>query len=142
MRYLGLDLGNRTCGIAISDSLGMVATGVETYRFKEKDLQNCFEYVKMIANDRHVDMIILGLPKNMDGSLGFQADYVLSFKDMLEAEGFKVDLFDERLTTMEVTKIMIDADLSRAKRKKQVDKLSAVIILQSYLDAKGRKEQK
>ena len=139
MRYLGLDLGNRTVGIAISDGLGIVATGIETYRFKEKDLQNAFNYVKMIIADRNVDKVVLGLPKNMDGSLGFQAEYVLEFKEMLNQEGIEVELFDERLTTMEVTKIMIGADLSRNKRKKEVDKLAAVVILQSYLDNLNRK---
>mgnify|MGYP003411977892 CR=1 FL=1 len=139
MRYLGLDLGNRTVGIAISDGLGIVATGIETYRFKEKDLQNAFNYVKMIVADRNVDKVVLGLPKNMDGSLGFQAEYVLEFKEMLNQEGIEVELFDERLTTMEVTKIMIGADLSRNKRKKEVDKLAAVVILQSYLDNLNRK---
>lgn len=139
MRYLGLDLGNRTVGIAISDGLGIVATGIETYRFKEKDLQNAFNYVKMIIDDRKVDKVVLGLPKNMDGSLGFQAEYVLEFKEMLNNDGIVVELFDERLTTMEVTKIMIGADLSRNKRKKEVDKLAAVVILQSYLDNVNRK---
>ena len=139
MRYLGLDLGNRTVGIAISDGLGIVATGIETYHFKEKDLQNAFNYVKMIIDDRKVDKVVLGLPKNMDGSLGFQAEYVLEFKEMLNNDGIVVELFDERLTTMEVTKIMIGADLSRNKRKKEVDKLAAVVILQSYLDNVNRK---
>ena len=82
MRYLGLDLGNRTLGIAISDALGIIATGVETYRFKEKDLQKALDYVKIIVADRKVDKVVLGLPKNMDGSLGFQSEYVLEFKKM------------------------------------------------------------
>jgi len=136
MRYLGLDLGNRTCGIAISDALGMIATGVETYRFKEKDLQNLLNYVKIMVKERNIDQIVMGLPKNMDGSLGFQSEYVMSFKEMLENEGMVVNLIDERLTTVEVTKVMISADMSRAKRKQQVDKLAAVLILQSYLDSK------
>ena len=136
MRYLGLDLGNRTLGVAVSDAMGIIATGIETYRFKEKDLQNALNYVKMIVADRKIDKVVLGLPKNMDGSLGFQSEYVLEFKSMLENEGIEVDLFDERLSTIQVTKIMIDADLSRQKRKQQVDKLAAVVILQSYLDSK------
>lgn len=135
MRYLGLDLGNRTCGIAISDASGIIATGIETFRCKEKDLQSILDYVKIIIADRKVDKVVLGLPKNMDGSLGFQSQYVLEFKEMLEKEGFEVLLFDERLTTIQVTKVMIEADLSRAKRKQQVDKLAAVVILQSYLDS-------
>ena len=136
MRYLGLDLGNRTLGVAVSDAMGIIATGVETYRFKEKDLQNALNYVKIIVADRKIDKVVLGLPKNMDGSLGFQSEYVLEFKSMLENEGILVDLFDERLSTIQVTRIMIEADLSRQKRKQQVDKLAAVVILQSYLDSK------
>ena len=137
MRYMGLDLGNRTVGIAFSDSLGIVATGYETYRFNEKDLQKVLEYVKILVVEKKVDKIVLGLPKNMDGSLGFQADYVLTFKKMVEDElKLEVILVDERLTTTQVTRVMLDADLSRKKRKAQVDKLSAVVILQSYLDSK------
>ena len=136
MRYLGLDLGNRTLGVAVSDAMGIIATGIETYRFKEKDLQNALNYVKMIVADRKIDKVVLGLPKNMDGSLGFQSEYVLEFRSMLENEGIVVDLFDERLSTIQVTRIMIEADLSRQKRKQQVDKLAAVVILQSYLDSK------
>lgn len=137
MRYMGLDLGNRTVGIAFSDSLGIVATGYETYRFNEKDLQKVLEYVKILVVEKKVDKIVLGLPKNMDGSLGFQADYVLTFKKMVEDElKLEVILVDERLTTTQVTRVMLDADLSRKKRKAQVDKLAAVVILQSYLDSK------
>ena len=79
MRYMGLDLGNRTVGIAFSDPMGIVATGYETYRFNEKDLQKVLEYVKILVNEKNVDKIVLGLPKNMDGTLGFQSEYVLTF---------------------------------------------------------------
>ena len=137
MRYMGLDLGNRTVGIAFSDPMGIVATGYETYRFNEKDLQKVLEYVKILVVEKKVDKIVLGLPKNMDGTLGFQSEYVLSFKKMLEDEiNIEVILVDERLTTTQVTKVMLAADLSRKKRKENVDKLAAVVILQSYLDSK------
>lgn len=135
MRYLGLDLGNRTCGIAVSDSLGMIATGVETYRFKDQDLNALLPYIIKVANEKGTKDIVLGLPKNMDGSMGFQAEYVLEFKKMLEENNFNVYLMDERLSTVQVNKVMIEADLSRNKRKQQVDKLAAVVILQSYLDS-------
>lgn len=136
MRYLGLDLGNRTCGVAVSDPMGIIATSIETIRFKEKDLQKCLEYVKMYIADRKVEKIVMGLPKNMNGTLGPQSEYVLEFKDMLEQDtGLEVILFDERLSTVEVTKIMISADLSRSKRKTKVDTLAATLILQSYLDS-------
>lgn len=136
MRYLGLDLGNRTCGMAISDPMGIIATSITTVRFGEKDLQKCLEYVKMYVADRKVDKIVMGLPKNMNGSLGFQSEYVFEFKRMIEENlSLEVILFDERLTTVEVTKMMISADLSRAKRKNKVDTLAATLILQSYLDS-------
>lgn len=136
MRYLGLDLGNRTCGIAVSDPMGIIATSIETVRFSEKNLQKCLEYVKMYVADRKVEKIVMGLPKNMNGTLGPQSEYVFEFKKMLEEEtGLEVILFDERLSTVEVTKIMISADISRAKRKTKVDTLAATLILQSYLDS-------
>ena len=137
MRYMGLDLGNRTVGVAFSDPMGIVATGYETFRFNEKDLQKVLEYVKILVVEKKVDKIVLGLPKNMDGTLGFQSEYVLSFKKILEDEiNIEVILVDERLTTTQVTKVMLAADLSRKKRKENVDKLAAVVILQSYLDSK------
>lgn len=136
MRYIGLDLGNRTCGIAISDPLGIIATSIETIRFNEKDLQKCLECVKIYIADRQIEKIVLGLPKNMNGTLGPQSEYVLTFKKMLEENtGLEVILYDERLSTVEVTKIMISADLSRNKRKNKVDQLAATLILQSYLDS-------
>lgn len=136
MRYMGLDLGNRTCGISISDPMGIIANSIETVRFREKDLQMCLEYVKMYIVDRKVEKIVLGLPKNMNGTLGPQSEYVFEFKKMLEEEtGLEVILFDERLSTIEVTKVMISADLSRSKRRTKVDKLAATLILQTYLDS-------
>ena len=139
MRYIGLDLGNRTCGIAISDPTGTIATSITTVRFREKDLQKCLEYVKMYIVDRKIEKIVMGLPKNMNGTLGFQSEYFLEFKKMLEeATGLEVILYDERLTTVEVTKMMISADLSRSKRKNKVDTLAATLILQSYLDSINR----
>ena len=134
MRYIGLDLGNLTCGVAISDSMGIIATSITTIHFREKDLQKCLEYVKMYIADRKVEKIVLGLPKNMNGTLGPQSEYVLEFKKMLEeATNLEVILFDERLSTVEV--IMISADWSRKKRKSKVDTLSATLILQTYLDS-------
>lgn len=140
MRYLGLDLGNRSLGVAISDSSGIVATGYETYRFSEKDLPNVVEYVKILCDTKKIDVIVLGFPKNMDGSLGFQGKYVLEFKKMLEeALNLEIVLIDERLTTIQANRIMIEADLSRKKRKKEVDRLAATIILQSFLDYNFKK---
>lgn len=137
MRYIGLDLGNRTCGVAISDGTGTIATAYDTVRFREKDLQKCLECVIMIISEKKVDKIVLGNPINMNGTIGPQAEYVKEFKAMLEeATDKEVILFDERLTSVEVNKIMITADVSRAKRKTKVDTLAATLILQSYLDSR------
>lgn len=135
MRYLGLDLGTRTLGIATSDDQGIIAVGVETYHFRENDLPKAVDYVKIVCETKRIDKIILGLPKNMDGSIGFQGEYVLKFKVMLESVlSQEIILQDERLSTSQVTKVMLEADVSRKNRKKAVDKLAATLILQSYLD--------
>lgn len=136
MKYIGLDLGNRTCGIAISDSLGVIATSYKTIRFFEKDLNTCLSLIKEVILEKQIDKIVLGYPLNMNGTIGPQAEYVLNFKKMLEDELQKeVILYDERLTTVEVQKVMISADVSRNNRKKKVDTLAATLILQSYLDS-------
>lgn len=139
MRYIGLDLGNRTCGIALSDLSGTIATAYETIRFREKDLQKCLECVIMIIAEKKVEKIVLGNPLNMNGTSGPQAEYVNEFKQMLEeCTNLEVILYDERLTSVEVNRIMITADLSRQKRKSKVDTLAATLILQSYLDGKNK----
>ena len=139
MRYIGLDLGNRTCGIAIGDPTETIATSYGTIRFREKDLQKCLECVIMVMNEKKVDKVVLGHPINMNGTIGPQAEYVYEFKKMLEeATGKEVILYDERLTSVEVNNIMISFDLSREKRKKKVDTLSETLILQSYLDSKKK----
>lgn len=136
MRYIGLDLGNRTCGVAVSDSLGMIATSLYTLRFFEKDLENALKQVVDVIKEKKCEKIVLGYPVNMNGTLGPQSEYVLEFKKMLEDEtNLEVILYDERLTTLEVQKVMISADVSRNKRKKVVDTLAATLILQSYLDS-------
>ena len=118
MRYIGLDLGNRTCGLAISDPLGMIATSLYTVRFFEKDLNKALEEVVKVINEKKAEKIVMGYPLNMNGTLGPQSEYVLEFKKMLEeATNLEVILYDERLTTIEVQKVMISADVSRNKRK-------------------------
>lgn len=137
MRIIGLDLGRRTCGVAISDPMGIIANAVETIRFRENDLQKCLECVIIHIRERNAQKVVLGYPINMNGTLGPQSEYVLEFKKMLEeAIDIEVVLYDERLTSVEVNKIMISADLSRNKRKSKVDTLAATLILQSYLDSK------
>lgn len=148
MRYIGLDLGTRTVGVAYSDLSGTIALADQTYRFNEKDkaktLESALKYVKIVMDEKKGDKIVLGLPKNMDGSLGFQSQFVLEFKELLEKELQKeVILYDERLSSVEVGKIMSSANINTKKQKKRVDTLSAVLILQSYLDSNKHKgEQK
>ena len=135
MRVLGLDLGNRTVGMAISDYLGIIANPIGTFRFEDQDLKKALSYVKEKVSEYGVEKIVLGLPKNMNGSIGFQAEYCLKFKEILENElKMEVIMIDERLTSKQADVIMLQADLSRQKRKKNVDKLAATLILQTYLD--------
>ncbi len=137
MKYLGLDLGDRTCGVAVSDSLGMIATALFTIRFFDQDLDTCLNEVEKVVKEKNIDKIVLGYPLNMNGTVGPRVEYVLKFKQMLvDRLNIEVFLQDERLTTVEVNKIMISADVSRNKRKQKVDTLAATLILQSYLDTK------
>ena len=137
MRVLGLDLGNRTLGMAISDFLGILANPIGTFRFEDQDLDSALEETKRVIKENQVEKIVLGFPKNMNGTIGPQAEYCLKFKEMLEeATALEVIMIDERLTSKQADVIMLAADMSRKKRKKNVDKLAATIILQNYLDAR------
>ena len=140
MRYIGLDLGTRTVGVAYSDLTGTIALADQTYRFNEKDraktLESALKYVKIVVEEKKGEKIVLGLPKNMDGSLGFQSEFVLEFKKLLEEElKLEVFLYDERLSSVEVHKAMSSANMNTRKQKSHVDTLSAVLILQSFLDS-------
>ena len=137
MRILGLDMGSKRIGLAVSDGLGITAQGVTT--LERKDEKTVLEFLKNIIKEKEVTEIVVGLPLNMDGSSGEQAKNAESFADILrEKLGLPVKLWDERLSTMEVERIMIAGGASRAKRKKKIDKLAAQVILQGYLDS-GRK---
>ena len=133
MRILGLDIGSKTIGVAISDPLGWTAQGITTIRRskKERDL----EEVKELCEEHKVETIVIGLPKNMNGSIGESGERVLEFSDCIKNyTGVKVEMWDERLTTVAANRAMLEADLSRGKRKKIVDKVAATYILQGYLD--------
>jgi len=139
MKVLGLDLGSVTLGVAISDALGIIANPIGTYKINKNDLQDALNCVKLLVNEHRVERVVLGLPKNMNGSIGFQAEYSLEFKKLLESElNLEVVLIDERLTSKMANQVMIKADVSRKKRKANVDKLAATIILQAYLDSNPR----
>ena len=135
MRCLGLDLGSKTLGIAISDTTNTIATIYTTLRFDEDDYDSLIPQLKDIVLKNDIDVIVLGLPKNMNNTLGKRAEITLDFKDMLEKKlDVKVALMDERLTSVISNNVMIEADMSRKKRKKKVDGIAAQIILQDYLD--------
>lgn len=139
MRYLGLDLGSRTLGMAVSDPSGIIATSIGTIRHNEEYKRLVCE-VEKIIKERNIDEIVLGLPKNMNNTIGYKGELSYKFRDMLEEKtNLKVNLVDERLTTKQATDLLISNDTSRKKRKKVVDTMAATIILQSYLDLmKGR----
>ena len=137
MRYLGLDLGTKSLGLALSDRTGLIASFYKNISYTDED--KLLEEIKDIVEKEHVEKLVLGLPKNMDNSLGWRSTETIEFKEKLEKMLDKeVILEDERLTAKIAENMLIDFDLSRKKRKKVIDGVSAVIILQSYLDRKER----
>ena len=141
MRYLGIDLGTKTAGISISDTTLTIASTLKTIHFKEEDYDSVMDELKELCVEYKVSKIVLGLPKNMNNSLGYRALDTIEFsKKLNEYLNIEVVLQDERLSTVEATNYMISADISRKKRKKKIDSLAANIILQTYLDKeKGMK---
>ena len=140
MRILALDVGDKTIGVAVSDGLGITAQGVTTIKREslKKDMTRLREYIEEYG----AGLIVCGLPKSMDGSLGPQAEKVLAFADKLKGElGLPVELVDERLTTALVQKMLISGDVSRKRRREVVDMLAAQVILQGYLDRKAREKK-
>lgn len=138
MRYLGLDLGSKTLGVAISDKTGLVARSLKIIRHDE-NYPSLIPEVKELVTENKVDAIVLGYPKNMNNSIGEKAKLSETFKESLEEVcNIPVYLEDERLTTKEATNILISNNTSRKKRKKVIDSMAATIILQSYLDKKGK----
>ncbi|AGK97272.1 Holliday junction resolvase RuvX [Clostridium pasteurianum] len=134
MRILGLDIGDRTIGVAISDPLGYTAQGVTTIRRKNEDKD--IEELAKLCKEYNVETIVSGLPKNMNGTVGPQSEKVLAFCEIIKVKiDIPVKMWDERLTTVAAEKAMLEADLSRAKRKKIIDKMAATYILQGYLDS-------
>lgn len=135
MRYLGLDLGSKTLGISISDRTNTIASVYTTIYFKEDDYDSLFPIIKDIIDKEGITAIILGFPKNMNNTIGKRAEITLEFRDKLKSIiGIDVYLMDERLTSVISNNVLISADISRKKRKKKVDGMASVLILQSYLD--------
>lgn len=132
-RIMGLDIGDKTIGVAVSDLMGLTAQGVKTVKRvgKKKDI----EALKEIIKERQVNKIVSGLPKNMNGTLGPQGEKVIKFCELLEEEtGIKIEYWDERLSTVAAERTLIQGNVRRENRKGVIDMVAAVIILQGYLD--------
>lgn len=137
MKYMGLDIGDRNIGIAISS--GIIAQGLCTYKRVEDNRD--IEYINNLIKEHSVFKVVVGLPKNMNGSIGFQGEKVIKFCDDLKQvlqDGIEVEFIDERLTTVLANNFMLEADMSRKKRKNIVDKIAAQIILQDYLNMSNK----
>lgn len=133
MRYLGLDLGTTSLGVAISDKTNTLVSPLTLIKFKKEDYNDALNKLIEIIKDKNISKVVLGLPKNMDNSLGFAAQRSLNFKKILESENVEVILEDERLTTVEAINIMKNNGLKRINEQNKTDVLSAVLILESYL---------
>lgn len=135
MKIMGLDVGSKTIGVAVSDALGWTAQGLTTIKWNESNIHSADDQLKKIIEDHEVGKAVIGLPKHMNGSIGERGKVSEKFAKHIE-EKFSIQtvLWDERLTTMAAERTLLEADVSRAKRKKVIDKLAATIILQGYLD--------
>lgn len=141
MRIMGLDYGSKTVGVAISDPLGITAQGIEIIRReKESKLRQTLARIEALIKEYQVEMIVLGFPKNMNNTIGDRAEKSLAFKEMLEKRtGLDVVMWDERLTTVEANRTLMEGKVRREDRSKYVDMLAAVYILQGYLDSRSFK---
>lgn len=134
MRILGLDIGEKTIGAAISDPLQTIAQGIES--IKRKNIKEDIESIKRLISDYEVEKLVIGLPKMMNGTIGIQAQKVINFVQQLENElDIPIIMTDERLTTVIADKALIEGNMRRRKRKQTIDKVAATLILQGYLDS-------
>ena len=137
MRILGLDIGSKTIGVAVSDELRLIAQGVTT--LKRKGLDHDISELRKLIEEWEVTKIVIGLPKNMNNTLGPSAKMVLSFiEELNKHSAIPVITWDERLSTVAAEKVLLEADMSRKKRKRVIDKVAAMLILQGYLDSQVR----
>jgi len=135
MRILGLDVGSKTIGVAISDPFHMTAQGLKTIYWDENDMSSADEVLRQLIEQYNIGTIVVGLPKNMDGSLGERAEITTIYaRRLARTFDITVELFDERLSTMSAERTLLEADISRKKRSKVIDQVAATIILQNYLD--------
>ena len=137
MRILGLEYGSKTVGVAVSDPLGLTAQSVETiWRKQENKLRQTLARIEELAAEYQAEKIVLGLPKNMNNTIGERAEKTLEFRELLERRtGLPVVMWDERLTTVEAERTLMEASVRRENRKQYLDQLAAVFILQGYLDS-------
>ena len=139
MRSLGLDLGTKTLGLALSDKSNQIANPFRVLHWNGEDYNLLFKELDKIIEEYQIGTLVLGLPKNMNNTLGFASERSMKFKEALESRyKMEVQLVDERLSTTEATNYLLDADMSRKKRKKVVDSVAASIILETYLKTKGK----
>ncbi|MCY1597032.1 Holliday junction resolvase RuvX [Staphylococcus pettenkoferi] len=136
-KMIGLDVGSKTVGVAISDLMGWTAQGLDTLRIDEENGDLGIEKLVDIIDKEKVGTVIIGLPKNMNNSIGFRGEASLHYKETLQERrpDLEIKTWDERLSTMAAERSLLEADLSRQKRKKVIDKMAAVFILQGYLDS-------
>jgi len=138
MRIMGLDVGSKTVGIAVSDAFGWTAQGIETIKIDESNNQFGIDRIGELVKSHEVSTFVVGYPKNMNNSIGPRAEASERFAELLKVTFNKpVVLWDERLTTAAAERMLIQADVSRKKRKQVIDKMAAVMILQGYLDSKS-----
>lgn len=138
MRTMGLDVGSKTVGIALSDELGWTAQGLETLKINEEENVFGFDELGKIIKEYEVSKVVVGLPKNMNGTIGPRGEASQFFaRELEERFGVPVVLWDERLTTVAAERVLLEADVSRKKRKKVIDKMAAVMILQGYLNSQN-----
>ena len=139
MRIMGLDYGSKTVGVAMSDPLGITAQAVETiWRKDENKLRKTCARIEELISEYEVELIVLGLPKHMNNDLGERAQKALAFGEMVKRRtGLEVVMWDERLTTVEAERTLIENNVRRENRKQYIDKIAAVFILQGYLDSIG-----
>ena len=144
MRYIGLDLGTKTLGVAVSDKTETIASAITTLRFSENNPEEILDDLTKIMDEYKVGAIVIGLPKNMNNSLGFAAERTKEFVKVLN-NTYDIPVYeqDERLSSVTANNVLLQADISRKKRKSKVDTVAATIILQNYLDIrKGEKNGK
>lgn len=138
MRIMGLDVGSKTVGVAISDALGWTAQGIETVKIDEANGEFGIDRIAELVKEYTITEFVVGFPKNMNNTVGPRGEASENYKKLLEEHfSLPVKLWDERLTTMAAERMLIEADVSRKKRKQVIDKMAAVMILQGYLDSKN-----